>query len=317
MCAFAENDFGGGAILFQMDFINAHLGEFAALSVAVFWTVSALAFESASNRLGSVSVNILRLVIGFLFLSTLTLIRRNMLLPTDASSDNWLWLTLSGLIGFVFGDLFLFKSYTIIGSRFSMLIMTLVPPITAFLGWIIMGERLSTLNFAGMTLTFAGIAMAIFSRENGNERYKMKLAPSGVLYAFGGALGQALGLVLSKYGMKDYDPFAATQIRIIAGITGFSVLVTLLGRWKNVTLAVRDIKGMKSLSLGAFFGPFLGVSFSLLSVRYTKAGIASTIMALTPVFILLPAVMLYKEKVTFREVAGAIISVLGVALFFV
>jgi drug/metabolite transporter (DMT)-like permease len=300
-----------------MDFINSHVGEFAALLVAVFWTISALAFESASNRLGSVAVNILRLVIGFIFLSLLTLITRGHLFPSDASADNWLWLTLSGFIGFVFGDLFLFKSYTIIGSRFSMLIMTLVPPLTALFGWLIMGEQLSLLNFAGMTLTFTGIAMAIFSRENKNERFRIKLASTGLLYAFGGALGQALGLVLSKYGMKDYDPFASTQIRIIAGMAGFAMLVTAMRRWKSVIAAVSDIKGMKSLSIGAFFGPFLGVSFSLLSVRYTKAGIASTIMALTPVFIILPAVLLYKEKVTLAEVAGAVLSVGGVALFFI
>ncbi|MGE5420728.1 MAG: DMT family transporter, partial [Chloroflexota bacterium] len=169
----------------------------------------------------------------------------------------------------------------------------------------------------GMTLTFAGISMAIFSRENENERFRMKLAPVGVLYAFGGALGQALGLVLSKFGMGDYDPFAATQIRIIAGIAGFTVLVTVLRRWPMVKSAIRNVPGMKSLTLGALFGPFLGVSFSLLSVKYTKTGIASTIMALTPVFILLPATMLYNEKVTKAEVAGAIISVAGVALFFV
>jgi drug/metabolite transporter (DMT)-like permease len=300
-----------------MDFINSHVGEFAALLVAVFWTISALAFESASNRLGSVAVNILRLVIGFIFLSLLTLVTRGHLFPSDASADNWLWLTLSGFIGFVFGDLFLFKSYTIIGSRFSMLIMTLVPPLTALFGWLIMGEQLSPLNFAGMTLTFTGIAMAIFSRENKNERFRIKLSSTGLLYAFGGALGQALGLVLSKFGMKDYDPFASTQIRIIAGMAGFAMLVTAMRRWKSVIAAVSDVRGMKSLSLGAFFGPFLGVSFSLLSVRYTKAGIASTIMALTPVFIILPAVMLYKEKVTIAEVAGAILSVGGVALFFI
>lgn len=300
-----------------MDFINAHFGEFAALLVAIFWTVSALAFEAASNRLGSVVVNILRLVIGFIFLSLLNLIMRNMILPFDASGYNWLWLTLSGLIGFVFGDLLLFKSYTIIGSRFSMLIMTLVPPMTAFLGWLVMGERLTLLNLIGMTLTFTGIATAIFSRGNGNERLTMKLAPIGVLYALGGALGQAAGLVLSKFGMKDYDPFSATQIRIIAGMTGFALLVTVMNRWKNVSLAVKDLKGMKSVTLGAFFGPFLGVSFSLLSVKYAKTGIASTIMALTPVFILLPATMLYKEKVTTAELIGAILSVAGVALFFI
>lgn len=300
-----------------MDFISAHNGEFAALLVAIFWTVSALAFESASNKVGSVPVNVLKLAFAFIFLSLLNFVMRGSIIPTDATRENWLWLTLSGFVGFVFGDLFLFKSYTIIGSRFSMLIMTLVPPLAALFGWMIMGERLTLLSLSGMTLTLIGIAVAIFSRENGGEKIKMKIAPLGVLFAFGGAVGQALGLVLSKYGMKDYDPFAATQIRIIAGMMGFGALVTILNRWKSIGAALKNFSGMKPLTLGSIFGPFLGVSFSLMSVRYTKAGIASTIMALTPVFILLPATVLYREKVTKAEVAGAVISVTGVALFFI
>jgi drug/metabolite transporter (DMT)-like permease len=299
-----------------MTFFNDHIGELAALLTAVFWTITSLSFESASHKIGSVAVNILRLVIGLIFLSLFNFVRRGVLFPTDASNDNWVWLSLSGLIGFVFGDLFLFKSYTIIGSRFSMLIMTLVPPITTFFSFIILGERLTMFHFLGMSLTFAGIAMAIFSRKDGSEKLTLKLAPKGILYAFGGAVGQALGLVLSKLGMHDYDPFAATQIRIIAGIAGYVVLVSILARWKNVKAATRNRDGMLLTSLGAFFGPFLGVSFSLVSVKYTEAGIASTIMALVPVFIILPAVVLFKQKVTIRELLGALVSVGGVALFF-
>jgi drug/metabolite transporter (DMT)-like permease len=238
-------------------------------------------------------------------------------LPIDASYENWLWLSLSGLIGFVFGDLFLFKSYTIIGSRFSMLIMTLVPPITALFSFIIIGEKLTLFHYLGMTLTFTGIAMAIFSRKSKGEKLSLKLAPRGILYAFGGAVGQALGLVLSKFGLKDYDPFAATQIRIIAGVAGYIFLVTILMRWRSVFKATHNKEGMLLTSLGAFFGPFLGVSFSLIAVKYTEAGIASTIMALVPVFIIIPAVVFFKQKVTIQEVIGSLISVAGVALFFI
>jgi drug/metabolite transporter (DMT)-like permease len=300
-----------------MEFIRDHYGEFAALLVAFFWTITALAFESATRRVGSIAVNLLRLIIGFIFLSVFALIYRGMILPVDASRENWMWLTLSGLVGIVFGDLFLFKSYTIIGSRFAMLIMTLVPPVTAFFGWLLMGEHLEPMHYLGMALTFTGISLAIFNRNGKGERLSLKLAPIGILYAFGGAVGQALGLVLSKKGLNDYDPFAATQIRTIAGIFGFAMLVTVMRRWNSIREAVLNREGMKSLSLGAFFGPFLGVSFSLVSVKFTEAGIASTIMALVPIFIIAPAVLLYKEKVTIAEIIGAFISVCGVALFFI
>jgi len=198
-----------------------------------------------------------------------------------------------------------------------MLIMTLVPPITAFFGFLILGEKLTMFNFLGMTLAFLGIVMASFSRNGKGDRLSLKLSPRGILYAFGGAVGQALGLILSKLGMRDYDPFAATQIRILAGIAGFAFLVTVLRRWNNVVAAVLNRPAMLPTTMGAFFGPFLGVSFSLISIKFTEAGIASTIMALVPVLIILPAVVLYRQKVTFAEVAGAIISVAGVALFFI
>jgi drug/metabolite transporter (DMT)-like permease len=294
-----------------------YFGEIAALLTAIFWTVTAIAFERASLRIGSLSLNIIRLGIGFIFLSIFNLIYRGIILPIDASAQNWLWLGLSGFVGFLFGDLFLFKSYTIIGSRYAMLIMTLVPPITALVGWLVLGEKLTAMNYLGMCLTILGISLAIFNRSSTKSGFSLKFSYKGLLFAFFGAIGQALGLVLSKFGMKDYDPFAATQIRIIAGFTGFAILITVIRRWRNVFDGFSNRKGMISAGIGSFFGPFLGVSFSLLAVKYTQTGIASTIMAIVPVLIIPPAIFLFKQKVTTLEIIGALISVTGVTLFFV
>src|SRR5665811_1776910 len=166
-----------------MSFFNQHTGEFAALLTAFFWTITSLAFESASYKIGSIAVNILRLVIGFAFLSVFTLIRRGFILPVDASYENWIWLSLSGLVGFVFGDLFLFKSYTMIGSRFSMLIMTLVPPITAFFSFLILGERLTLYHYLGVRRRLAGIRRANRSRSRKGENLALQLAPKAILKA--------------------------------------------------------------------------------------------------------------------------------------
>lgn len=300
-----------------MSFFTNNQGEFYALLTAIFWTITALAFESASIKVGSLSVNLIRLIFGFIFLSIYTTIFRGHMLPSDASSNNWIWLSISGLIGFVFGDLFLFKSYTIIGSRYAMLIMALVPPLTAFFGFLLLGESINLISYLGMFLTLAGIAMAILGRSGITNKLSLKLAPLGLLYAFGGALGQSLGLVFSKMGMDEYDPFAATQIRIIAGIFGFAVLTTLMRRWKNIGESLRHMPAMKGILIGSFFGPFLGVSFSLMSIVYAATGVASTIMAIVPILILPPAIFLYKQRVSLAEALGAVITVCGVALFFI
>ena len=42
----------------------------------------------------------------------------------------------------------------------------------------------------------------------------------------------------------------------------------------------------------------------------------STLIAIVPVLIIVPSVVIYKEKVTPREVLGALVAVAGVAVIF-
>lgn len=297
--------------------LQSHIGEFAALFTAFCWTATALAFESASLKVGSVAVNLIRLMLALIFLSIFSYFTRGYLLPTDASGNAWLWLSISGIIGFVIGDLFLFESYTIIGSRLAMLIMTMVPPITALMSWIMLGETLTYFNLLGMALTLSGICLVILNRGNGQKFFSISHPVKGLLFAFLGAVGQSIGLVFSKIGMGSYNAFAATQIRVITGIIGFAIVITIWKKWGNVGSAFKNNHAMKRISIGSVFGPFLGVSFSLYAVQHTNAGIASTIMSIVPVLIIPPAIIFMKQKVTIKEIIGAIISVIGVALFFI
>ncbi len=301
-----------------------HIGEYAALLTAVFWTVTALAFERASRNVGSLSVNIIRLTMALFFLGFYSLINRGLFLPLDATAYQWFWLSMSGIVGFVLGDYFLFKSYEVISARISMLIMALAPPIAALISWIALDEKLTAKQGLGMLLTFAGIALVILKREvntdedeeSTQKKVKLNYPLVGLLLAFGGAVGQAGGLVLSKVGMQDYDVVSAVQIRVITGIVGFAFMFLFLNRWNTLFDAVRNVWAMKRITLGAIFGPFLGVTFSLLSIRYTSTGVASAIMSIVPVIIIAPAVLIFKEKFNSKELIGALITVGGVMLFF-
>jgi drug/metabolite transporter (DMT)-like permease len=299
-----------------------HPGELAALLTAVFWTVTALAFEAASKQVGSLIVNLFRLVVGFVFLSLFAWIYRGYLFPVDATARAWYYLVASGLIGFVFGDLCLFQAFVVIGARISMLLMALAPPITALISWIILGEELSPRSWIGMVLTLSGVALVVLKKKDPENtsgiftKVRFSYPLWGILLGLGGAVGQAAGLVLSKSGMQGYDAFASAQIRVLAGISGFTIIFFIRGHWKEAFHSLSNRKPMLQLSLGAFFGPFLGVSFSLIAVQLTSAGIAATIMAIVPVLIIPPSMILFKEKVTLKETFGAILAVAGVAFFF-
>ncbi len=291
-----------------------HTGELAALITAVLWTFTALSFEQAAKRVGSLAVNILRLGLALLFFCALCLVRTGHLFPAGFSTHNWIWLIISGIVGFVLGDYCLFSAYALIGSRIANLFMALAPPLATLFGCLLLREEFSLKGLLGMTITLTGIVLVVL-RKPGN-RFRFVFSVKGILFGLGAAIGQAVGLVFSKYGMEDRDPFMSSQIRVIAGFAGFSILFAVLNKWNLLKPVFRRPSTLGFITSGSFFGPFLGVSFSLMAIKFTTTGIASTIMALTPVLLIPPAVLVLKEKVTWRDILGALIAVGGVAVFF-
>lgn len=300
-------------------------GELAALATAGCWVITALSFEAAGKRIGSLSLNLIRLVLSLVPLCLWGLVSRGHALPLDADPSAWGWLALSGLVGFTLGDLCLFRAFVLIGPRLSTLIMASVPVWTSLLGFVFLDERLLGRELLGIALTVGGIAWAVAQRkpipapetsessEPAPLPSRWRFASSGVAMALAGALGQAGGLVLSKHGMADYDAFAATQIRVFAGIAGFAVVITLWRWWPRVREAVRDTKAMGPTAIGAVFGPFLGVGLSLLAVQLAPTGVASSLMATTPI-LMLPVSWIRGETFGWAGVIGAVIAFAGVVL---
>jgi drug/metabolite transporter (DMT)-like permease len=291
-------------------------GEIAALATAVCWTITSAAFEHTGKKIGSLNLNLLRLVIGMTFLSLFTWITRGYILPFDASGKAWFWLSISGFVGIVLGDLFLFEAFVRIGARISMLIYSSVPPLSALLAYLFLGESMSFQQLLGMTITLIGISMVILI--SGDEKNKVKLAHPivGILLAFGGAIGQAAGYIIGKYGMADYDPFAATQIRLIAGLISFSILFIFKKQWGSFFKAFKHRSAMKAVTIGSFFGPFIGISLSLYAVQQINPGVASTLISITPVLLIPYAILIKKETIVPREILGSFIAIAGVALMF-
>jgi len=295
---------------------ESYMGEIAALSTAFCWAVTATSFEHSAKKIGSMNLNLSRLFIGLLFLSTFTWFTRGHFLPTDANASEWIWLLISGLIGIVIGDLLLFEAFVLVGSRISMLIYASVPPLSGLMAFLFLGERMTGLQMLGMLLTLGGIASVILVAEKDSKKVSFSHPVKGVLFAFGGALGQAAGYIIGKFGMASYDPFSSTQIRLIAGIIGFTVLFTIKDYWSKYFESFKRKDALATLTLGSFFGPFLGISLSLYAIQKINPGVASTLISITPIILIPYAFFIKKEKIAFREVTGTLIALSGVAIMF-
>lgn len=271
------------------------------------------------------------MVLSLVFLSILLWFATGVPYPAYTDSKVWFWLALSGLVGYVFGDFCLFNSYVIFGSKYGQLFMTLAPIFAGISGWFMLGESLSWHSWLAMIVTITGIGIAIMAK-GGNGGFSIKLPLKGILYGIGAALGQGVGLVLSKIGLEHYAslvpegtpaeqmafamPFAGTFIRAIAGFVGFFLILLFSKKMNTVRTGLKDRKGMSFAVLTTFFGPFIGVSLSLMAVQYAKAGIASTLMALTPVLIIVPYSLINKQRISVKEILGTVVTLCGVAMFF-
>ena len=291
------------------------LGEITALITACLWSMSSIAFTEASIRVGPMYVNITRMLIALIFLF-ITLMFLNVKIDL---STNQIWnLTISGFVGLVIGDTFLFKAFKSIGARISMLVMALVPPISALLAFFFLGESLSILGVLGISVTVLGIALVIFKREE-RPTSNYKIDYTGIFYAVIGAVGQAVGLIFAKYAFNEgeINGFLASFIRIASAVIIIYPIVIVTKRFRQpVKVFMKDKKGFVFTLIGAVVGPYLGITFSLISITHTKVGIAATIMATVPILMLPLVHFYYKEKLSWISITGAFIAVGGVAIIF-
>lgn len=295
-----------------------YLGEVAALGTSICWTFTSIFFTLSGRRVGSVVVNQTRLLLAVLFLSLTHLLTQGKLLPDQANLYRWYWLGLSGMIGLVLGDGFLFQAFVMIGARRSMLLMALVPIISTLSAWLFLGERLSAVEIIAIGLAVGGVAWVVSKREANGLQIDRRTYWLGILAGLAGAFGQALGLVASKQGMLGgFSPLSATLMRMIVAalvIWGFALI---RGRAGQSLRALADRQASLAILGGAIAGPFLGVWLSLVAVNLTQVGIAATLMALSPIFLLLPSGWIFKERVSLQSVVGTVLAIVGVALIFV
>ncbi len=299
-----------------------YTGELIAITTVLCWTVSVQFFEAAAKRVGATPVNIIRITTALILFGVFLFFKNGTLVPLDFPLESWIFLSLSGIIGFFLGDICLFKALVEIGPRIALLIFSLSAPVAALAGWAFLSETYVLHQWVGMLVTLAGVGLVIFEKKEPKNLSKLlrqrAITIKGILFGIGAMLGQAFGYVLSKAGMQTengyLDAFAATQIRALAAFVCFIIFFTLTREWRRVVRAVKDTRALVFTATGAIIGPFLGVSLSLMVLHYLSTGVASTFLSMTPVCIIPFSIFLHKEHVSIRAFIGAIVAVCGIWL---
>ncbi len=304
------------------------VGASAAVFTSALWTINAILFTSAGKRIGAISVNAWRILFAVILLWATQILVFGKLFP-DATSEQWFWIGLSGIIGLGVGDFGLFASFVIIGTRRSVLMMSLSAIFASIAAFFLFDETLQMVAVVGIAVTLTGVIMVIIEDETKSDERKLskKEKTWGIFLALVGAIGQGLGLAFLKKGMLLYPAadglneamslaVTSTLIRMMLGAVFVWVVVTIWGKLPEIKEALKDKKGMKYVTAGSFIGPFIGVTLSTLAAYLVEVGVAQTLLSLMPVFIIPVVWLLFKQRTSWRGVVGAFIAVAGVAILF-
>ena len=296
-----------------MDFI----GEIAALATSFFFAMTALIFTATGRIVGSQVTNRIRLLFALVYLVILNFIFFGEALPFSTETSRWLWLGLSGVIGLSLGDAFFFQSLVSVGPRLGSLLLSLAPIFGSIFAWVFFGETLTPMQLIGIVVALAGIGWVVMSHEEPPDT-PHEHTKRGVFFGVLAGLGQAVGLVLSKQAMfGEFSPFQANAIRMLAAVIFTWFWTAFEGKAGETFTVLREKpQVLRLIALGAFLGPLVAVTSSLLAVQHAEIGVASTLMALPPVIVLPISYFVFKEKIGWQAVAGTVLAILGVAILF-
>jgi drug/metabolite transporter (DMT)-like permease len=299
---------------------TSFLGELAALGAATMWSLSSIFFTISGRRIGSVTVNRVRLALAVLFVGITHVILLGTPFPAGAEPYRFAWLALSGVIGLVIGDSLLFQSYILVGPRLGVLMLSLAPIFSTLLAWALLGETLSPLELGAIALALGGMAWVVLERGRGGAGHPIPRAiyVRGILFGAGAGFCQAAGLVTAKRGLAgDFPTLSAVMIRMTVAM---AVMWLLAAFRREIVRTIRapldDRIAGRAILIAALIGPYLGVWLSLIAVQSARVGVASTLMAMTPVISLPLVHFLYHEQVSRRAIAGTLVAMAGVAAMF-
>jgi drug/metabolite transporter (DMT)-like permease len=292
-----------------------YIGEISALATAFCWSITSYAFTNASRRIGAIQVNIDRMAFASILLFLIISVFGISLALSFNQVSN---LVISGILGLVLGDSFLFKSFQMIGARLGVIMMASVPVLSSILAYFFLNEVISYLGMFGMILTITGILIVVLEKKS-TEQNKIPFNKLGIFYGFLGALGQATGLIFAKYAFQggELNGFAASFVRLFSASLIIIPLASTFRRYKNpVGIYSKDSYSAKVILIGTVFGPVLGITGSLVAIEYAKVGIASTLMATMPIIMLPISRFYFKEKLDWKAIIGAFVAVIGAAIIF-
>lgn len=297
-----------------------YTGEMAALTAAGFWAVATFMFAAAGEKLSAIQLNIAKGVLASILLGLCAVILGK--IPAEIFTMQSFYLGLSGILGITIGDTAFFGALTRIGPRRALLIESLTPPLTGLIALVAIQEELTWSAWAGVFITVMGVTSVVLERSQPGETHvAADVFKVGLILAIIASICQATGVVIAHIVLVDHEmePLWAAFIRLAAALTGLLIAGSFMPN-RGTKELVQNIQARafgRKLWVMVFWATIMGTFFGLwlqqISLKYTSAAIAQTLLSTSPLFALAIA-RIRGEKLSPRAFLGTMVALGGIFL---
>jgi len=287
------------------------LGEFLAFSSAGAWAFAVIAFKRSGETWSPLALNLFKNLVSIALLSATILIFKGLQLP-DLTLQEWILLSISGLIGLAIADTLYFAALQQLGASRTGIASTMYSPCVVILSFFLLGERLSTIQILGFALVLFGVILISYKADM--REISPRALKLGLSYAVFAVFLMALGIVMIKDILENKDFLWSVQIRVIAGTIGIVVVQALRGKTITMIKEFRKPHRWMYAIIGSVIGSYLAMMLWLGGYKYTSASVASILNETSSLFIVILAWLFLGESLNRTKIIAVGFTFTGVLL---
>jgi drug/metabolite transporter (DMT)-like permease len=294
-----------------MGLLQSHFGEFLALTTAICWAFAVILFKKSGEMVHPLALNLYKCTLAaILFIPTIYLLGDSLFWP--ASTEDYLILLFSGILGIGIADTLFFMSLNALGAGLSAIVDCLYSPFIISLSFFWLGESLTEVQLIGATMILS--AVFAVTREGRTHPEDRRRVWRGVLWGALSMAATAVGIVLAK-PILDRSPLLwVTQIRLFGGMAVLALVIACHPSRRRIMRSLFSTQRWGYTLSGSFIGTYIAMLLWLGGMKYTQASTAAALNQTSNIFIFILAALFLRERMTLLRIIALLIGVGGAML---
>ena len=296
-----------------------YLGELFALGVSLCDATCCSILNKAGKVTAVFSLNYVKLLFAATFLTLFRLVTTGQVIISGIPPLPLFFIMLSGIVGYIFADMFFFASYLYIPYRLSMVIYYANPIFTTLFAYLFWKQRILPIQIGGILLTIGGAVIALCCNDTRVDTVRYSKKKLGIIFALLGMVGQGASILLSSYalgllGSLEGKSLICSQIRQLTAIAGYTLYGQIVKCWPRMATDLKQPYVIPQLAIGGLTGCAIGTTLLLQAVQYIPVGIATALSSISPIIAIPISIVFFGEKISLSEILGIFVTVVGIIL---